>query len=284
MIILAGTPLGNDADASPRLCDALSSADIIAAEDTRRLLNLVGRLGIEIHAPVIAYHDHNEAVKAPELITAAQNGKKVVMVSDAGMPAVSDPGFTLAKLAKDAGVKLTVIPGPSAPITALAISGIPSDRFTFEGFLPRKDAERRQILTTLATEKRTMIFFESPRRLAQTISDMCGIFGENRQAVICRELTKVHEEVIRGSLNDLMCWCEETQILGEIVVVVEGETNTELAQQEKILALVPDVLELASLGLRLRDAAAYIAQKYQVRKNALFKVALATQESRTAQE
>lgn len=284
MIILAGTPLGNDADASPRLCDALSSADIIAAEDTRRLLNLVGRLGIEIHAPVIAYHDHNETVKAPELITAAQNGKKVVMVSDAGMPAVSDPGFTLAKLAKDAGVKLTVIPGPSAPITALAISGIPSDRFTFEGFLPRKDAERRQILTTLATEKRTMIFFESPRRLAQTISDMCGIFGENRQAVICRELTKVHEEVIRGSLNDLMCWCEETQILGEIVVVVEGETNTELAQQEKILALVPDVLELASLGLRLRDAAAYIAQKYQVRKNALFKVALATQESRTAQE
>lgn len=284
MIILAGTPLGNDADASPRLCDALSSADIIAAEDTRRLLNLVGRLGIEIHAPVIAYHDHNETVKAPELITAAQNGKKVVMVSDAGMPAVSDPGFTLAKLTKDAGVKLTVIPGPSAPITALAISGIPSDRFTFEGFLPRKDAERRQILTTLATEKRTMIFFESPRRLAQTISDMCGIFGENRQAVICRELTKVHEEVIRGSLNDLMCWCEETQILGEIVVVVEGETNTELAQQEKILALVPDVLELASLGLRLRDAAAYIAQKYQVRKNALFKVALATQESRTAQE
>lgn len=284
MIILAGTPLGNDADASPRLCDALSSADIIAAEDTRRLLNLMGRLGIEIHAPVIAYHDHNETVKAPELITAAQNGKKVVMVSDAGMPAVSDPGFTLAKLAKDAGVKLTVIPGPSAPITALAISGIPSDRFTFEGFLPRKDAERRQILTTLATEKRTMIFFESPRRLAQTISDMCDIFGENRQVAICRELTKVHEEVIRGSLNDLMRWCEETQILGEIVVVVEGETNTELAQQEKILALVPDVLELATLGLRLRDAAAYIAQKYQVRKNALFKAALAAQESRTAQE
>ncbi|MDR6939838.1 16S rRNA (cytidine(1402)-2'-O)-methyltransferase [Arcanobacterium hippocoleae] len=274
MIILAGTPLGNDADASPRLKQALAAADLIAAEDTRRLLNLVRRLEVEIHAPVIAYHDHIEAVKAPELISAAEAGKNVVMVSDAGMPAISDPGFRLAALAAEAGIEFTVIPGPSAPVTALAISGIASDRFTFEGFLPRKDGERKQALESLVDEQRTMIFFESPRRLEATLLAMANIFGTSRHGAVCRELTKVHEEVIRGDLSKLLKWAQSKEVLGEIVLVIAG-APAEANAAADFSALVPQVHELAALGLRLKDAAAYIAQKNGVRKNALFKAALA---------
>ena len=275
MIILAGTPIGNDGDASVRLKTALAEADLIAAEDTRRLLNLVGRLGIEIHAPVIAYHDHIEAEKAPELIAAAQAGKNVVMVSDAGMPAISDPGFKLAAQAAVAGVALTVLPGPSAPITALAISGLPSNRFTFEGFLPRKDGERAQTLADLRSEKRTMIFFESPRRLLQTLQDLCDTFGATRAAAVCRELTKTHEEVRRGTLGELRSWAESVEVLGEIVVVISGASAPDSRDESLLQKLVPEVRELADLGLRLKDAAAYIARKNGVRKNALYQAVLA---------
>lgn len=279
MIILAGTPIGNDGDASARLKAALAEADLIAAEDTRRLLNLVGRLGIEIHAPVIAYHDHIEAEKAPALIAAAQAGKNVVMVSDAGMPAISDPGFKLAAQAAAAGVELTVLPGPSAPITALAISGLPSNRFTFEGFLPRKDGERVQALADLRSEKRTMIFFESPRRLLQTLQDMCDAFGESRAATVCRELTKTHEEVRRGTLGELRSWVENAEVLGEIVVVISGVPALDSHDESLLRKLVPEVRELADLGLRLKDAAAYVARKNGVRKNALYQAVLAADET-----
>ncbi|MBM7824762.1 16S rRNA (cytidine1402-2'-O)-methyltransferase [Arcanobacterium pluranimalium] len=270
MIILAGTPLGNDGDASPRLRESLESADLIAAEDTRRLLNLVGRLGVAIHAPVVPYHDHNEAQKAPDLIAAAQAGKTVVMVSDAGMPSVSDPGYRLVSMAADAGVPVTVVPGPSAVLTALAVSGLASDRFTFEGFVPRKDGERKAFLQDLAREQRTMIFFESPRRLYDTLNAMCEVFGADRKAAVCRELTKVYEEVRRGTLGELAEWAKG-EVLGEICLVIEGIANdgSDVAAQH-----VDEVLALAERGLRLKDAAAHVAEREKLRKNELYRLAI----------
>lgn len=276
MIILAGTPLGNDSDASPRLRQTLESADIIAAEDTRRLLNLVGRLGVEIHAPVVAYHDHNEAQKAPDLIAAAQAEKNIVMVSDAGMPSVSDPGYRLAALAAEEGVPLTVVPGPSAVLTALAISGLASDRFAFEGFPPRKSGERQQLFGQLKTDPRTLIFFESPRRLAETLTDMAAVFGSDRLGAVARELTKTFEEVRRGTLEELAEWAQ-SDVKGEISIVVEGYTPTHSSDEcpPEVLA---DVHELVSLGVRLKDAAGYVAQRSGLRKNLIYKQALESTE------
>lgn len=271
MIILAATPLGNDGDASPRLREALAHADIIAAEDTRRLLNLVGRLGVEIHAPVVPYHDHNEAQKAPDLIDAARSGKTVVMVSDAGMPSVSDPGFRLAALASEESVPLTVIPGPSAVLTALAISGLASDRFSFEGFPARKSGERRREFESLANDPRTMVFFESPRRLHETLVDMADVFGRDRRAAVARELTKTFEEVRRDSLGELVTW-SAGDVKGEICIVVEGEHSR--AQSDDLdPAWVDEVCSLTNLGLRMKDAAGHVAARVGVRKNDLYRAA-----------
>lgn len=271
MIVLAGTPLGNDDDASPRLRSELAGADLIAAEDTRRLLNLVGRLGVEIHAPVVPYHDHNEAEKAPDLIDAAKAGKRVVVVSDAGMPSVSDPGYRLVSLAVAAGVQVTVVPGPSAVLTALAISGLASDRFTFEGFLPRKPGQLAAALADLATEPRTMVFFESPRRLHETVLAMSDAFGPDRRIAVCRELTKIHEEVIRGTLAEIVAW-SAGELRGEIAVVVEGHATSNDAVPA---AAVSETLALANLGLRLKDAAGHVATREGLRKNDVFDAALA---------
>lgn len=275
MIILAGTPLGNDDDASPRLRHALANADIIAAEDTRRLLNLVSRLGIEIHAPVIAYHDHNEKEKAPDLIEAARSGKTIVMVSDAGMPSVSDPGYRLADLAIQEGIHLTVIPGPSAVLTALAISGLASNRFSFEGFPARKAGERKTAFQKLATDERTMIFFESPRRLHETLVDMASQFGADRRAAVARELTKTYEEVRRGTLAELVAWSAD-EVKGEISIVVEGFRSTGDTAIDS--TLVSEVLNLAALGLRLKDAAGHVAAREGLRKNELYSAALSASE------
>ncbi|WP_216381844.1 16S rRNA (cytidine(1402)-2'-O)-methyltransferase [Arcanobacterium phocae] len=275
MIILAGTPLGNDGDASPRLRDALETADIIAAEDTRRLLNLVGRLGLEIHAPVIAYHDHNEIQKAPELIATAQAGKTIVMVSDAGMPSVSDPGYRLAALAAEEGVGLTVIPGPSAVLTALAISGLASDRFAFEGFPSRKSGERRQLFSKLKYDERTLIFFESPRRLAETLADMAAEFGPDRRAAVARELTKTFEEVQRGSLAALTGWAHDRDVKGEISIVVEGCSRPASEDDGVGQQAIDDVRELVELGVRLKDAAGYVAQRHGLRKNKVYQAVVA---------
>lgn len=271
MITLAATPLGNDDDASPRLRRALQEAELIAAEDTRRLRSLAQRLGIKISAQVIPYHDHNEEKVAPKLVATAAAGTDILMVSDAGMPVVSDPGYRLVKLAAAAGIPVQVIPGPSAALTALALSGLPSNRFTFFGFLPRKAGERSRVLNSLAALDTTWIFFESPRRVAATLADLAAAFGEKRPAALCRELTKTHEEVCRGTLADLQQRAAVQEILGEVTLVVAGcpEKDTDISA-----AVLEEVQELHALGLRLKDAASYVAKHHNLRANEIYERAL----------
>ncbi|HSR25308.1 MAG TPA: 16S rRNA (cytidine(1402)-2'-O)-methyltransferase, partial [Candidatus Eisenbacteria bacterium] len=197
VLVLAGAPIGDPADASPRLARELAAADVVAAEDTRRLRRLTAALGVEPSGRVVSYYDANEAARTPELLDALRAGARVVVVTDAGMPSVSDPGYRLVAAAVDAGIPVTAVPGPSAVLTALAVSGLPVDRFCFEGFLPRKAGERSRRLAALAEEPRTMVFFEAPHRLAETLAAMSEAFGANRRAAVCRELTKTYEEVRR---------------------------------------------------------------------------------------
>ena len=267
-ILLVATPIGDVRDASPRVVAALEGADIVAAEDTRRALALASRLGIKLGGRLIALHDHNEAEKAASIVEAARGGARVVFVSDAGMPTVSDPGFRLACAAIDAGVPLSVLPGPSAPLVALALSGLPSDRFAFEGFLPRKDGEATRYLQDLATDPHTLIFFESPRRAAATLTRMAEVLGGDRRAALCRELTKDYEEVRRGTLGELAEGADN--ILGEVTIVVAGYERSARAEDH-----VGAVLALAAEGMRLKDAAAEVAAATGARKNDLYKAALA---------
>ena len=267
-ILLVATPIGDVRDASPRVIAALEGADIIAAEDTRRALALASRLGIKLGGRLIALHDHNEAEKAASIVEAARGGACVVFVSDAGMPTVSDPGFRLACAAIDAGVPLSVLPGPSAPLVALALSGLPSDRFAFEGFLPRKDGEATRYLQDLAADPHTLIFFESPRRAAATLTRMAEVLGGDRRAALCRELTKDYEEVRRGTLGELAEGADD--ILGEVTIVVAGYERSARAEDH-----VGAVLALAAEGMRLKDAAAEVAAATGARKNDLYKAALA---------
>ena len=267
-ILLVATPIGDVRDASPRVIAALEGADIIAAEDTRRALALASRLGIKLGGRLIALHDHNEAEKAASIVEAARGGACVVFVSDAGMPTVSDPGFRLACAAIDAGVPLSVLPGPSAPLVALALSGLPSDRFAFEGFLPRKDGEATRYLQNLATDPHTLIFFESPRRAAATLTRMAEVLGGDRRADLLREITKDYEEVRRGTLGELAEGADS--ILGEVTIVVAGYERSARAED-----YVGAVLALAAEGMRLKDAAAEVAAATGARKNDLYKAALA---------
>jgi len=267
-ILLVATPIGDVRDASPRVIAALEGADIVAAEDTRRALALASRLGIKLGGRLIALHDHNEAEKAAGIVEAARGGARVVFVSDAGMPTVSDPGFRLECAAIDAGVPLSVLPGPSAPLVALALSGLPSDRFAFEGFLPRKDGEATRYLQDLATDPHTLIFFESPRRAAATLTRMAEVLGGDRRAALCRELTKDYEEVRRGTLGELAEGADN--ILGEVTIVVAGYEHSARAEDH-----VGAVLALAAEGMRLKDAAAEVAAATGARKNDLYKAALA---------
>ena len=272
-ILLAATPIGDVRDASPRVVAALQGADIVAAEDTRRALALASRLGIKLGGRLVALHDHNEAEKAAGIVEAARGGARVVFVSDAGMPTVSDPGFRLARAAIDAGVPLSVLPGPSAPLVALALSGLPSDRFAFEGFLPRKDGDATRYLQDLATDPHTLIFFESPRRAAATLTRMAEVFGADRAAALCRELTKDYEEVRRGTLGQLAEGADD--VLGEVTIVVAGYARSARAEDH-----VGAVLALASEGMRLKDAAAEVAAATGARKNDLYKAALAARYKR----
>lgn len=267
-ILLAATPIGDVRDASPRVVAALQGADIVAAEDTRRALALASRLGIKLGGRLVALHDHNEAEKAAGIVEAARGGARVVFVSDAGMPTVSDPGFRLARAAIDAGVPLSVLPGPSAPLVALALSGLPSDRFAFEGFLPRKDGDATRYLQDLATDPHTLIFFESPRRATATLMRMAEVFGADRSAALCRELTKDYEEVRRGTLGQLAEGADD--VLGEVTIVVAGHVRSARAEDH-----VGAVLALAAEGMRLKDAAAEVAAATGARKNDLYKAALA---------
>lgn len=269
LILLAATPIGDTEDAPPRLRTALRTADVIAAEDTRRLLNLAGRLEVPLTARVVSLHEHNEAERAQEMVSVAREGGFVVVVSDAGMPMVSDPGFRLVNAAIDAGVRVSVLPGPSAALTALAVSGIATDRFCFEGFLPRKAGERGSRLAELAREPRTMVFFESPRRVPETLAELADAFGGERRAAVCRELTKIHEEVVRDTLANLGDRLADG-VLGEVTIVVAGAPTG----GQDVAGLVPEVRELMGLGLRLKDAAAWVGARAGVSKRELYQAAL----------
>lgn len=256
VLTLAATPIGNPLDASVRLMRALGSADLIAAEDTRRLARLAADLEVEITARVLSYHEHNEQQRTDQLLEALADGQRVLVVTDAGMPVVSDPGFRAVTAATRGGFEVSVIPGPSAVLTALAASGIAPDRFTFEGFPPRRDGRRAAALEPLASEQRTMIFFESPRRTAATLSSMVEALDAERPAAVARELTKTHEQVVRGTLGELADWASRTEVLGEIVIVVAGAEEVELRAED----LVAEVIARASAGERLKDAAKEVAQ------------------------
>lgn len=220
-LVLAGTPIGDPSDASPRLREELAGADLVAAEDTRRVRRLADDLGLTIAGRIVSYYDAVERQRLPELIAALESGQRVVLVTDAGMPSVSDPGYRLVAAAVAADLPVTAVPGPSAVLTALALSGLPVDRFAFEGFLPRKAGERTRALRALAADTRTLVFFEAPHRIAEALAAMAEVLGPDRPAAVCREMTKTYEEVRRGGLGELAAWAAEG-VRGEITVVVQG--------------------------------------------------------------
>lgn len=268
MLWIAATPIGNLGDASVRLRNSLASASVIAAEDTRQTVQLMRLLGVETQAELVALHDHNERDRAAGLVDRAATDD-VVLVSDAGMPTVSDPGFRVVQLAAERGVEVSVIPGPSAVITALAVSGLPTDRFAFEGFLPRKAGERARALALLAGESRTLIFFEAPTRTAETLTALAQAFGAERPAAVCRELTKLHEEVRRGSLAELASWAEHG-VRGEVVLVVGGAPAHEVSPE----AALTEVLTRVAAGDRLKDATREVAEATGLASKALYAAAL----------
>jgi 16S rRNA (cytidine1402-2'-O)-methyltransferase len=255
-LLLGATPLGQPSDASPRLITALSSADIVAAEDTRRVRTLAKALDVRIGGKIVSFFDHVEASRVRELIDEISAGATVLVVSDAGMPLISDPGHRLVLACLDAGLPVRCLPGPSAVTTALAVSGLPSDKFCFEGFAPRKQAARRDWLASLAEERRTAVFFESPRRLPACLRDAVEQLGGDRRAAVCRELTKVHEEVVRGSLAELATWAADG-VLGEVTVVLAGATV-----RADLPALVAEVEALAAAGIRVKDACGQVAEAH----------------------
>ncbi|WP_182141335.1 16S rRNA (cytidine(1402)-2'-O)-methyltransferase [Schaalia sp. JY-X169] len=272
VIYMAATPIGNTDDASARLRHQLETADIIAAEDTRRLKGLCSRLGIAPQGRIMAFHEHIESERATELIAAAQEGQTVLVVSDAGTPTVSDPGYRLAILAAAEDVRLAPLPGPSAALAALSVSGLPSDRFVFEGFLPRKASELKAHLEGLAVEPRTLILFESPRRTAATLAQLSDVFGGDRRAALCRELTKTYEQVTRGTLAELAEFAQAAPVLGEVTLVIEGAPKH---AQQSLPDLAQAALALSARdGIRLKEAASQVAQGSGQRPNAIFKAAL----------
>jgi 16S rRNA (cytidine1402-2'-O)-methyltransferase len=268
-LLLGATPLGQPSDASTRLLDALARADVVAAEDTRRVRTLAKALDVRITGRVISMFDQVENARAQSVIEAIRAGATVLVVSDAGMPLISDPGYRLVTACVEAGLPVACLPGPSAVTTALALSGLPAEKFCFEGFAPRKKAARRTWLDSLADERRTCVFFESPRRLPACLRDAVERLGGERRAAVCRELTKVHEEVVRGSLDELSAWAAEG-VLGEITVVLAGATPS-----ADLPSLVAEVEELVADGTRIKDACAQVAAAHpEVRSRQLYDAVL----------
>jgi len=273
VLILAGTPIGSVDDASPRLREELAAADVIAAEDTRRLRRLVTSLEVTVTGRVVSYFDANESARTPELVEALLAGSRVLVVTDAGMPSVSDPGYRLVAAAVEAGVRVTAVPGPSAVLTALAVSGLPVDRFCFEGFLPRKAGERGARLRALADEPRTLVFFEAPHRLAAMLASAAVELGAGRRAAVCRELTKTYEEVRRGGLAELADWAA-AGVRGEVTVVVAGaEPSMSVGTEPAQLAEQVGVRE--SAGQSRKDAIAAVAVEAGVPKRVVFDAVVA---------
>ncbi len=270
VLVLAATPIGDPRDAAPRLAEELHGADVVAAEDTRRLRRLCQALGVTPSGRVLSFHEHNESERTPELVDGLRSGERVVVVTDAGMPSVSDPGYRLVAAAVDADVRVTCVPGPSAVLMALAVSGLPVDRFCFEGFLPRKGGERATALAGLVREERTMVFFEAPHRLARTLTTMADVLGGDRPAAVCRELTKTYEEVRRGGLSELAAWAAEG-VRGEVTVVVAGAR----APSADLATEVAGVLARVGEGERLKDVCAEVSRESGLSKKALYDGALA---------
>ncbi|HEX5565833.1 MAG TPA: 16S rRNA (cytidine(1402)-2'-O)-methyltransferase [Streptomyces sp.] len=281
-LVLAGTPIGDVADAPPRLAAELAEADVVAAEDTRRLRRLAQALGVRPAGRVVSYFEGNEAARTPELVEELAGGARVLLVTDAGMPSVSDPGYRLVAAAVERGVRVTAVPGPSAVLTALALSGLPVDRFCFEGFLPRRAGERLARLREVAGERRTLVYFEAPHRLAATLAAMAEVFGSGRRAAVCRELTKTYEEVRRGPLDELAAWAE-AGVRGEITVVVEGAPATAPG--------VPDTAELVhrvaareAAGEHRKEAIAAVAREAGLPRREVFDAVVAAKNAGKATE
>ncbi|MGL5858133.1 MAG: 16S rRNA (cytidine(1402)-2'-O)-methyltransferase [Angustibacter sp.] len=270
LLVVAATPIGDPRDASPRLVDLLASADLVAAEDTRRLSRLALSLGVEITGRVLSHHEHNESKRTAHIVEALRAGATVAVVTDAGMPSVSDPGYRLVSAAIEAGVRVSAVPGPSAVLTALAVSGLPVDRFCFEGFLPRRAGERDRVLAALATERRTLVFFEAPHRLPAMLAALAAAFGAERLAAVCRELTKTYEQVRRGPVEELADWASSDQVRGEVTVVVAGAPSAPADPAH----LMSQVRARVADGLRLKDAVAEVASVHGVPKRGLYETAL----------
>ncbi len=267
-LILCGAPLGNPADASARLAEALAGADIVAAEDTRRLLRLARELGVTLPGKVISYFEGNEQRRTPEMVEQMLGGTRVALITDGGMPSVSDPGYRLVVAALEAGITVTCVPGPSAVTTALALSGLPCDRFCFEGFLPRKPGERRARLAALAAEERTLVFFEATHRVTETLADMAAAFGPARRAALCRELTKTYEEVRRATLGEL---AGAGEFRGEITLVVAGASP---AQRPTDDMLREEIAAAVASGLSKRDAATTVAARHHLSKRDVYQLSI----------
>ena len=268
-VVLVGAPLGNPADASERVRQALATADVVAAEDTRRLARLARDLNVEISGRRVSYFEGNEQRRTPELVAAARDGAVVALVTDGGMPGISDPGYRLVNAAHDAGVPVTAVPGPSAVTTALAVSGLPCDRFCFEGFPPRRPALRRRRFAELATEPRTLVLFEAPHRLAATLDDLAAALGADRPAAVCRELTKRYEEVRRGRLGELAAWAAGEQPRGEITLVVAGAPAGAVPDEQ---ALRQAVAARIAAGATHRDAVAQVAHELGVARRRVYEL------------
>lgn len=267
-LVLAGTPIGRVEDASPRLARELAEADVVAAEDTRRLKRLTSDLGVELQGRVVSYFEGNEAQRTPALLEELEAGKRVLLVTDAGMPSVSDPGYRLVAAAVAQDIAVTSVPGPSAVLTALAVSGLPVDRFCFEGFLPRKAGERSRRLQSLATEERTMVFFEAPHRTEAALAAMAEAWGEDRAAAVCRELTKTHEEVRRGPLAELRDWAA-AGVRGEVTVVVAGaEPGAGTPTDDESLRSA--VADLEASGTSRKEAIVTVAKQAGVPKRHVY--------------
>ncbi len=267
-LVLAATPIGQVGDAPPRLAEELAAADVVAAEDTRRLRRLTSDLGVTLAGRVVSYFEGNESVRTPVLLEALLAGQRVVLVTDAGMPSVSDPGYRLVAAAVAAGVRVTAVPGPSAVLTALAVSGLPVDRFCFEGFLPRKQGERSRRLEALAGEERTMVFFEAPHRTAAALAAMAAAWGEGRVAAVCRELTKTHEEIRRGPLAELVDWAAEG-VRGEVTIVVNGAPGgPSIGNDEE--SLREAVARREEAGMSRKDAIVEVAKQAGVPKREVY--------------
>ncbi len=273
-IVLVGAPLGNPGDASTRLRETLAGADVVAAEDTRRLTRLARELGVRIGGRLVSYFEGNEERRTPELVEAARGGELVALVTDGGMPSVSDPGYRLVNAAHEAGLEVSAVPGPSAVTTALAVSGLPCDRFCFEGFPPRRAAGRRARFAALAGEPRTLVFFEATHRVAAALADLAAAFGADRPAAVCRELTKTYEQVRRGTLGQLAEWAAQERPKGEITLVVAGAPESGPlvdADEETVKAAVS---ERVAHGASHRDAVAAVAQQHGLSRRQVYELTL----------